>query len=186
MIYTQASGAGVKQLLAAAISTGVEELCSCGFSTSNIAQIILQCFPDNPAKINVLFLLQETPTRNISEIIAFVNVWINSGPLIVLDENNTTVSVDGDCDVKTVQGSDCTLPTSMPTSSPAPTNKTNNETTTDEPSVSVVKSESKGQDLTTVGGTFLGVGIFIIVASVCIVLFVLVRFRVIKIGSLSL
>lgn len=102
--------------MADVVSKGVENLCNCGFFTSNINQIKLQCFPDNPVKIDVQFVLQATPTRNISDIVDFLVNWIASDPHIVLDTKNTTVRIDGDCDVTSVGQSECstTFPPTLP------------------------------------------------------------------------
>lgn len=192
-IIIQASSAGVNQLLASVISAGVEGVCNCGFSTNNLIQIILQCFPDNPEKINVLLLLQETPNSNISQIITFMNTWINTDPYIILDENNTTVTIDSDCDIEIIQGSECTTgtqtpPPTMPQSTPTSSSiATYNDTTTEPTDPSFAQSsQSKGQDLTTVGGVLLGIAIIIIVISIVIIFVVLIRKRVIKIGSFKM
>ena len=113
---TQSSSEGAEQAVADAVSEGVENLCNCGFFTSNINQIKLQCFPDNLVNIDVQFVLQATPTRNISDIVDFLVNWIASNPQIVLDTKNTTVRIDRDCDVTSVEQSECstTLPPTLP------------------------------------------------------------------------
>ena len=113
---TQSSSEGAEQAVADAVSKGVENLCNCGFFTSNIGQINLQCFPDNLVKIDAQFVLQATPTRNISDIVDFLVNWIAGNPQIVLDTKNTTVYIDRDCDVTVVEQSECstTFPPTLP------------------------------------------------------------------------
>ena len=189
---TQTSSTGVAgQSLAASVAAGVEELCDCGFSPDNFKQTIIQCFPDNPARINVLLLLQATPLKNTSEIVRFLNAWIASGPQVVLDDSNTTVGVSEECDVTVILGSECVSNTeapptsssiSSPSPSPGPSNPTTNETST-EPTVA--NAAAKGRDLTAAGGTMLALAlVFIAVAAVAVVV-ILVRYRIIKFKSFS-
>jgi hypothetical protein len=193
--WMQSTTGGVEQSVAATVGTGVENLCDCGFSANNLQQIILQCFPDNPAKINLLMLLQATPSKTTSEIVGYLNTWIASGPQIVLDERNTTVSINGECDVTVIQGSECatqfppTSPlspqTSMPYPSPSPSNPPTNENP-DGPGVSTAAQSSNGRDLTGAGGAMIAIALVVVLVCTAIVIAVLVRYRVINVGSFSL
>ena len=184
----QASNTGVDQLLTTAISDGVEELCQCGFSADHLNHIILQCFPDNQEKINVLLFVEPTPSTTTSEILALMNTWINGNPQIMLTESNTTLSIDSDCDIETIQGSECNSDKPTPTitknqnitSPTSPSNVYYNGTSTE--NASVTGSESKGRDLAIVGGIFLTLAL-VTIAIVVVFLVVLVRYRVVKIDS---
>ena len=85
----------------------MEQLCQCGFSVENIKQIILKCFTDNPEKINVLLLLTPTPITNTSELFNVLRTWIERSPQITLNGSNTTLSIDRECDIETIQDSHC-------------------------------------------------------------------------------
>ena len=188
-VHTQLSSTGVAQLLATTISTGVEELCDCGFSANSLNQITLQCFPDNQEKINILLLLQQTPTKNISEIITLLNTWISSNPLIVLDDSNTTLSFSSDCDIEKIQGSECNPSTQTPTlstmDSPSPSNVAYNQTPTENSNVAAEEDTSKGEDIAIAGGVLLTIAM-IGIAAVLITIVGLVRCHVIKTGSFNM
>ena len=170
------------------ISAGVEEICHCGFSVHNLNQIILQCFHDTQEKINVLLLLQQTPTKNTSEVISIINSWINSDPQIVLNDSNITLSIDSECDISTIGGSDCNIHSTQPPISPSTTIYTKTSSSafhnaTSTPHLNVLVSESKGQDTVVAGVVLVAIGVVVIVIAVVVVLIVLVRYRVIKISS---
>lgn len=103
--HVQVSTPDVAQLLATTVGDGIENICQCGFSSGNINDVILQCFPENLEKLNVLMLLRPTPKTNTSEILNFLRTWINSNPQIMF--SNTTLSIDRECDIETVQDSQC-------------------------------------------------------------------------------
>lgn len=107
MYHVQESTSGVAQQLATTVGDGVEGICQCGFSSENIDDIILHCFPDNLEKLNVLLLLRPTPTANTSEILNFMRRWIISNPQIIF--SNITLSIDTECDIETIQDSQCNI-----------------------------------------------------------------------------
>ena len=107
MSHVQATTSGVNQMLATTISDGVEQLCQCGFSAGNIKRIILKCFMENPEKINVLLLLTPTPTTSTNELLNVLRTWIERSPQITLNGSNTTLSIDRECDIETIQDSHC-------------------------------------------------------------------------------
>ena len=185
----QSSSGGADQRLAATVGMGVDSLCDCGFSSSNLHQIVLQCFPDDPAKINVLLLLQATPSRDTSEIVGFLNTWIASGPQIVLDERNTSVRVNSQCDITVIQGSECAMKTQTPptpsTSGPSDPTGSGNSSEGTMPGVASPQ-QSNGKDLTVAGGVLLTFTIIGIAVTGIVVVVVLVRYRVIKVRSFSL
>ena len=177
----------VEQALAAAVSAGVESQCDCGFSPDrNLKQTVIQCFSDSPARVNALLLVQATPSRNTSEIVNFLKDWIATNPLIILDDRGTTVSIDSGCDVTVIQGSGCTSTTQTPPTpetTPSPSNQPTNENTTEpEPEVG---AQTRGRDLTAVGGTLLAIALILVVVAAVVVVFVLVRYRVIRVRSFS-
>jgi hypothetical protein len=186
--WIQASSADIDKVLVTTISAGVEEICQCGFSVHNLNQITPQCFHDNQEKINIFLFLQQTPTKNTSEIISTMNTWINSNPQIVLNDSNITLTIDSACDITKIQNSDCNRNTQPPIS-PSTTTQTSpspfhNATSTARPSV--VKSESKGQDTVVAGVVLVTIAVVVIVISVAIVLIVLVKYRVIKVDSFKI
>lgn len=119
-------------------------------------------------------LLQQTPSRNLSEIINILNVWISGNPKISLAAYNTTLSISSDCDIEEIQGSECN-PTPRPTPELSET-----------PSAMIASSsESKGQAEAIAGGVLLVVAIITLVIAIVIII-VLVRLHVIKVGSLNM
>ena len=133
-MYPQSKGADVKQALAGSVGDGVEDLCNCEFSASNLKQIVLQCYSDYPAKIFVLLTIQVTATKSIPEILNFINNWIARDPHIFLGESNTTVYIDKHCDI-TILGSECVATSSSSSSAEIPSNN---------PTAAASKSQTEG------------------------------------------
>lgn len=184
--FAQSSNEATEESLAAKVGEGVESACACGFSGNNINQIVLQCFPDNPTKINLLLLVQATPSTNTAEIVSYFNTWISSDPEITLDDS-TTVGITKNCDISVIQGSECSTPpppSSSPEPSPSPSS--NGSTATEEPGVSKARS---GQDLKTTGEVLIALAICFLVVAVliaAIVVYVLVKKQIITTQSFSL
>ena len=120
-MYPQSKGADVKQALAGSVGDGVEDLCNCEFSASNLKQIVLQCYSDYPAKIFVLLMIQVPATKSIPEILIFISGWIARDQHIVLGESNPNVYVDKHCDI-TILGSECIPTSSFSSSAEIPSN----------------------------------------------------------------
>lgn len=186
VLLTQVStqDSGINELLATAVSDGVERLCQCGFSTGNIDQTILQCFPDTQEKINALLLIRPTPSKNSSEILDFMRTWINENPQIMFNESNTTLSIDRDCDVGIIHGSECN--TDPTTENSNPTTNTTNRPTSPTSDVTLAKSESKGQGAAIAGGVLISLAIIIAVATAVVIVVVWVRYRRVTVGSFML
>ena len=85
----------------------MEKFCQCGFSAENINEVIEHCFPENLGKINILLLLRPTLSANISTVLHFMHLWINSNPQFSFSESNITLNIDIECDIETIQGSQC-------------------------------------------------------------------------------
>lgn len=180
---------GISEQLATVVSDGVEDLCQCGFSANNIDQTIMQCFPDNQEKINILLLLRPTPRKNTSEILNFVRAWMTGNPQITFNENNTVLHIDSDCDIEKFQGSECNIPTvtestSTPTpatnSTSTPTSATTNTSTTSttptrSTNANVADSGSNGQDVAIAGGVLIALAITVVI--VMVVLAIVMRYR---------
>lgn len=175
---------GINELLATTVSDGVERLCQCGFTTGNIDQTILQCFPDTLEKINVLLLIRPTPSKNSSEILDFMRTWIDENPQIMINESNTTLSIDSDCDVTVIHGSECNTDSTTENSNPT-TNTPNTPTspTSDETSAN---SESKGQGAAVAGGVLISLAIIIVVVTAVVVVVIWMRHRRETVGSFML
>ena len=133
-MYPQSKGADVKQALAGSVGDGVEDLCNCEFSASNLKQIVLQCYSDYPAKIFVLLTIQVTATKSLPDILNFITDWIARDLHIVLGESNTTVYIDKLCDI-TILGSECVPTSSSSSSAEIPSNN---------PTTAASKSQTEG------------------------------------------
>ena len=129
-------------------------------------------------------LLQGTPSKTTSEIVSYLTMWIASGPQIVLDERNTTVGINKDCDITVIQGSECATPPTSPQMSPSPS--PSNQATNESPDVSSAAQSSNGRDLTAAGGVLVAIALVAVAVCVVVVIFVLVRYRVVNIRSFSL
>lgn len=192
LLLTQVStqDSGINELLATAVSDGVERLCRCGFSTANIDQTILQCFPDTLEKINVLLLIRPTPSKTSSEILQFMRTWIDGDPQIMLNESNTTLSIDSDCDVGMIHSSECnvdsTTGNSNPTTNPPNTSPTSPTSITNDGTSAESSSRSKGQGAAIAGGVLITLAIVIAVITAVVIVVVLARHRRVTVGSFML
>ena len=163
----------------------MQEYCQCSFSLDVVGQAIVQCFPENFEKINVLLLMQSSPSLSPSEMIMYMRDWIESDPVITLNE--TTLKIDGDCDIEIIQGPECGAGTSPSTATDGTSEGTSESSgggsgTEESPSVSG-GSQSQGpqsQGPIIAGSILIVVAVIVISLAVAVTLFILVRYRIVK------
>ena len=129
----------------------MDNFCQCGFSAENINEVIQQCFPENPGKINILLLLRPPLITNISIVLNSMRSWINRNPKFSFNGSNITLNIDIECDIETIQGSQC---------------KNIPEVT----STHTGESQSEGQGMLIAGGILLALSV-LVVAVVLIILY---------------
>lgn len=195
LFSTQTSSPGIDQRIVSALVDGMQQYCQCSFSLDMVDQAIVQCFPENLEKINVLLLMQSSPNLRLSEMIMYMNNWIESDPVIML--NDTTLRIDGDCDIAIIQGPECGASTS-PTTSPT---TASTEASTEPMTISDGSGSGKGTDETPsndntrhvttgassqsqgpiiAGSVLIVVVVIVISLAVVVTLFILVRYKIVK------
>lgn len=172
----------------------MQEYCQCVLSLDVVDQAIVQCFPENMEKINVLLLMHSTPSLNLSEISMYMHNWIESDPVIMINE--TSLKIDDDCNIEIIQGPECVGNTSPTTASTEPmTVTTVTDGTSDSSGGGSGTDQPSSDDTTTtnpdttgslsqgpnyISTTLIVVAVIIMSLAVALTLFIVMRNRIAK------
>jgi len=120
--------------------------------------------------------MQSSPSLNLSEMIMYMRNWIESDPVITLNE--TTLRIDGNCDIEIIQGPECGAGTSPSTATDGTSDSSGGGSGTEEPPSVSGGSQSQGPIIA--GSILIVVAVIAISLAVAVTLFILVRYRIVK------
>ena len=83
-----------------AVAEGIEGLCQCGFTASNIQMGRLQCSLSSQTSVIYQAEIHNSPHANIPHLLSLLREWIGKEPQLLIDSQ--LIRVDGNCSVAPV------------------------------------------------------------------------------------
>ena len=123
-------GAEKIEAVTSGITSGVDELCQCGFTHDTIHNTGFQCFDESPTAVTFRAEIMALPTANISQLLGYIEQWVATQPSILVVDS--ILSIDSSCTVAidNLNDPECNETTSTTTDSPNTTDTTDSTDTT--------------------------------------------------------